>query len=78
MQSEEKIAAIEALHADLADRTLLMNVEYYVSTGLPAATLVDSTTKDDIVKALISEGFLLVDNNRDRRAAKLVRFSYLL
>lgn len=71
-QNDDKRAAITALQEDLEDKTLLLNVEYKVN-GIPAATLLDASTKDDLVKALVSEGYLLVEKRDRRSSAKLVR-----
>ncbi|KAG7187759.1 hypothetical protein KM043_016803 [Ampulex compressa] len=65
-------AAIEAFKEDVIDsKRLLLNHEYKLN-NIPAVTLVDATTNEDIVKKLISDGLLLVQNHRDRRLSKLV------
>ncbi|XP_043270366.1 staphylococcal nuclease domain-containing protein 1 [Venturia canescens] len=69
--NDDKRAAITALQEDLEDKTLLLNVEYKVN-GIPAATLLDASTKDDLVKALVSEGYLLVEKRDRRSCAKLL------
>ena len=66
--------AIEAFRDEVVTgKTLLLNVEYKVN-NVPAATLVDSTTNEDIGKGLISSGYLLVEKNRDKRLKQLVNF----
>ena len=40
-------------------KTLLMNFEWR-NSGMPHVTLVDPTTKEDIVKALVADGFLIL------------------
>lgn len=65
--------AIDAFREDVVTgKTLLLNVEFKVN-NLPAATLVDSTTNEDIGKGLIAYGYLIVEKSRDRRVKKLVR-----
>lgn len=70
--------ALKYLREDTDGRTLHLNVEYRVPGSPPAATLSDPNTKEDIVKALIAEGVLLVENRRERRLQKLVNISSLL
>lgn len=66
--------AIDAFREDVVTgETLLLNVEFKVN-NLPAATLVDSTSNEDVGKGLIAYGFLIVEKSRDRRLKKLVRF----
>lgn len=55
------------------DKILLLNTEYKISSNVTAVTLVDSNTNEDIAKGLISDGLLLVQNQRDRRLTELVR-----
>lgn len=69
--NDDKKMALSTLSEDIRDRTLLLNVEYKVN-GLPAATLIDSVTIEDIAKSLILDGWLLVDNCREKRLAKLI------
>lgn len=64
--------ALKYLREDTDGRTLHLNVEYRVQGSPPAATLSDPNTKEDIVKALIAEGVLLVENRRERRLQKLL------
>ncbi|XP_078040847.1 LOW QUALITY PROTEIN: staphylococcal nuclease domain-containing protein 1 [Augochlora pura] len=71
--TDDAKAAIEAFKEDVNDKILLMNTEYKLSnTNVLAVTLVDSTNNEDIVKGLITEGLLLVQNQRDRRLVKLI------
>ncbi|KAI5692181.1 hypothetical protein M8J75_004351, partial [Diaphorina citri] len=46
-------------------------VEYNIS-GSPYVTVLDATTKTDLMKALIGSGFFLVETRRDKRLQKLV------
>lgn len=63
--------SIDALQHDSIDRTLLLNVEYTIG-NLPYITLLDASTKEDIVKGLISDGLLMVENRREKRLQKLL------
>ncbi|XP_063980278.1 staphylococcal nuclease domain-containing protein 1 [Diachasmimorpha longicaudata] len=56
-------AALEALQDDLADKTLLLNVAYRTN-GLPAATLADPVSNEDLVKAIVSDGYLHVTSRK--------------
>ena len=71
LQNDDKKAALLALQEDLEDKTLLLNVEYKTN-GIPAATLLDASTKEDLVKALVTEGYLLVERKDRRGSAKVV------
>ncbi|KAK0167154.1 hypothetical protein PV327_004588 [Microctonus hyperodae] len=62
---DDQKAAITALQEDIEDKTLLLTVVYKTWNGPPAATLVDPVTNDDIVKSLVTDGYLLV--NREKR-----------
>lgn len=66
--------AIKYLKEDTYDRKLLLNVEYRSQTSPPAASLhVDETPEGDIIKNLITEGLLMVENRKGSRYNKLVR-----
>ena len=68
--------AIEAFREDVVTgKTLLLNVEYKVN-NIPVATLMDSTTNEDIGKGLITYGYLLVEKTRDKRLKQLVNFYF--
>ncbi|KAF7998494.1 hypothetical protein HCN44_010902 [Aphidius gifuensis] len=60
---DDQKAAIMALQEDLSERTLLLTVRHRVN-GIPAATLVDPVTKEDPVKALVTDGYLHASNMR--------------
>lgn len=60
------------------DKILLLNTEFKLNSSVTAVTLVDSSTNDDIAKGLISDGLLLVQNQRDRRLTKLVSSRFTL
>lgn len=67
--SDHKDMAIKALSQDLLNQTLLLNIE---SKGhIPEVTLMD-TSNNDVVKNLISEGLLMVQNRHERRLQKLI------
>ncbi|XP_046434309.1 staphylococcal nuclease domain-containing protein 1 [Neodiprion fabricii] len=69
--NDYKKLAIEMLQQDTAGKPLLLNIEYKVN-NLAAATLVDATTKEDVARGLILDGFLLVENRREKRLAKFI------
>lgn len=63
--------AVRALKEDILNKTLLLNVE--IRGPVPAVTLSDPAKSDsDIGKALITEGLLLANLQRDRRLTKLI------
>ncbi|CAD6237210.1 GSCOCG00002195001-RA-CDS [Cotesia congregata] len=62
---DDQKAAITAFQEDIENKTLLLSVVYKSSSGVLAATLVDPVTSEDIVKALVKDGYLLV--NREKR-----------
>ncbi|XP_034937928.1 staphylococcal nuclease domain-containing protein 1 [Chelonus insularis] len=70
---DDQKAALQALHEDVEDKTLLLSVMYKSQSGVLAATLVDPVTNEDIIKALVTDGYLLV--NREKRNA--VKAEYL-
>lgn len=70
-QPDYRNDSIDALQQDSIDRTLLLNVEYTIGS-LPHVTLLDASTKEDVVKCLISDGLLMVENRREKRLQKLV------
>jgi len=55
----------------VADQVLLLNVEYKIEKS-PYATLSTESDKTDIGKGLVRDGFLIVENRRDRRLQKIV------
>lgn len=66
--------AIKYLKEDTFDRKLLLNVEYRSQISAPAASLhTDETPEGDIIKNLITEGLLMVENRKGRSHNKLVR-----
>ncbi|XP_012259145.2 staphylococcal nuclease domain-containing protein 1 [Athalia rosae] len=69
--NDYKKMAVEMLQQDTVGKTLLLNIEYKVN-NLAAATIVDATTKDDVARGLILDGFLLVENRREKRLAKFI------
>ncbi|CAL8131754.1 unnamed protein product [Orchesella dallaii] len=70
---EDMVAdALYALRRDTNNDVFLLNVEYKAS-GLDYITLADKTSKEDITQNLVKEGFLLVDNRKERRLQKLVK-----
>ncbi|KAI5729280.1 hypothetical protein M8J76_000948 [Diaphorina citri] len=63
--------SLQRLEEELENRKVLLNVEYNIS-GSPYVTVLDATTKTDLMKALIGSGFFLVETRRDKRLQKLV------
>uniref|UniRef100_A0A1W7R9I0 Staphylococcal nuclease domain-containing protein 1 n=1 Tax=Hadrurus spadix TaxID=141984 RepID=A0A1W7R9I0_9SCOR len=64
--------AREALMEDTQNnKELLLNVEYR-NSGLEYVTLLSAEDKEDIVKSLIAEGLLLVDERREKRLQKII------
>lgn len=63
---------LKYLREDTSVNKLLLNVEYRQQGQLPAATLETTESHEDIIKNLIVEGLLLVENRREHRLAKLV------
>ena len=72
-QEEYKEEAIRVLNQDVENRPLSLNVEYRQG-NVSYATLVDTMNNDeDIAKALIHDGLLLLENRREKKLQKLVR-----
>ncbi|XP_076336232.1 staphylococcal nuclease domain-containing protein 1-like [Tachypleus tridentatus] len=63
--------ARHALIQDTDNRALLLNVEYRVG-GIEYVTLYMSEDKEDILKNLISEGLLMVENRKEKKLQKVV------
>lgn len=63
---------LKYLREDTSVNKLLLNVEYKQQGMPPAATLV-TENNEDIIKNLIVEGLLLVENRREQRLSKLVK-----
>lgn len=70
--------AIRYLKEDTADCKLKLNVEYRQQGLPPAVTLLTENQETDILKNLVKEGWLLVDDRKERRLQKLVSEPYLL
>uniref|UniRef100_A0A6B2EL05 Staphylococcal nuclease domain-containing protein 1 n=1 Tax=Phlebotomus kandelakii TaxID=1109342 RepID=A0A6B2EL05_9DIPT len=68
---EDKQEAYKMFVQDVGNRTLLLNVEYRANS-VAHASLQDPTTKADIGKALIGDGFVLCEKRREGKLAKLV------
>uniref|UniRef100_A0A8D9BSS8 Staphylococcal nuclease domain-containing protein 1 n=1 Tax=Cacopsylla melanoneura TaxID=428564 RepID=A0A8D9BSS8_9HEMI len=63
--------SIHRLEEEIENRKVLLNVEYNI-TGSPYVTVLDASTKTDLIKALIAAGYFLVETRRDKRLQKLV------
>nr|QBI71268.1 ebna2 binding protein P100 [Carausius morosus] len=68
---EYRDEAVRAFANDTMNRTLHLNVEYKVGS-LQHVTLVDPSTEEDVVKALIADGLLMCESRREKRLQKLV------
>lgn len=73
---EEFLDEVRAVFMDItANKVLLLKTEYKdVGNGLEAATLLDETSKKDIVLQMVKDGWLFVDTKtrRDRRLLKKI------
>lgn len=63
--------AVQAFADATDNQKLLLNVEYKTG-GIEYVTLLNADTKDDIVKGLIAEGYLLVEPRKEKRLQKIV------
>ncbi|XP_025099283.1 staphylococcal nuclease domain-containing protein 1-like isoform X2 [Pomacea canaliculata] len=70
---DSKQEAVDQLYNDIMNRNLLMNKEYK-GINADCVTLVaeDGDGKNDIGQMLLGNGFVLVDNRKERRLAKLM------
>ncbi len=70
-QEEAKTEAIDAMYNDMLNKQLLLNIEFktgnveYVTLSLP-------DSNDDIIQALIQDGFILAEQRKEKRLVKLV------
>lgn len=63
--------AIRVFQEDIIGRVLLLNVEYKIEKTI-YASVACSSTKADIGKSLVSDGYLMVDPRREKRLQKVV------
>ena len=63
--------AVDGFYNDVMNRQLLLNVEY-TEAGRPCVSLSDPETKEDIAKGLLSSGFVLVEQRKEKRFFKLM------
>ena len=73
LQEDAKHDAIDALHNDILNRQMQLNVEYK-NNGMDCVTLLpeEGEGSGDIGLSLISEGYVLVDFRKEKRLAKLM------
>ncbi|XP_018575956.1 staphylococcal nuclease domain-containing protein 1 [Anoplophora glabripennis] len=73
-KDEEYVAmALKYLREDTNVNKLLLNVEYTIHGSPPAASLhLDNSAEGDIIKNLITDGLLIVENVKGRRQNKLL------
>ncbi|XP_059470749.1 staphylococcal nuclease domain-containing protein 1 [Neocloeon triangulifer] len=70
---EDRADAIDEVKKVLiTNDPVFINVEYRVGTQEFVSVATDKEGKDDIIKYLLEEGFLLLENRRDRRLKKLM------
>lgn len=73
MQVEDQSDAINEIKRQLViAEPVYINVEYRVGNQEFVSVATDKDGKEDTVKYLLEEGFLLIENRRDRRLKKLV------
>lgn len=72
-QEDAKQDAVDALYNDILNRQMQLNVEYK-SNGMDYVTLLgeDGEASSDVGLSLVSEGYVLVENRKEKRLAKLV------
>lgn len=72
-QEDAKQDAVDALYNDILNKTMLLNIEYRGGSGSPDyVSLKHAETDDDVVTALITEGYLTVEARKEKRLAKMV------
>ncbi|XP_014242124.1 staphylococcal nuclease domain-containing protein 1 [Cimex lectularius] len=69
---EDQKIATRRFFEDVCDRKLQLNVEYN-EKNVSYATLYDAEREEDIGKALVEEGFILVSKRRERRLEKIMK-----
>ena len=72
-QEDAKQDAIDSLYNDILNHQMQLNVEYK-SNGMDYVTLLgeDGEASSDVGLSLVSEGYVLVENRKEKRLAKLV------
>ena len=72
-QEDAKQDAVDALYNDILNHQMQLNVEYK-SNGMDYVTLLgeDGEASSDVGLSLVSEGYVLVENRKEKRLAKLV------
>jgi staphylococcal nuclease domain-containing protein 1 len=68
---EFKQDALEAVKREVLNNQFLYNTEYRVGNA-EYVTLLIPDSKEDVGKALVSEGFLLAEQRREKRLQKMV------
>lgn len=63
--------AEDAFYNDVMNRQLMLNVEYR-NAGQEVVSLCDPESKEDIAKGLISSGYVLVEQRKEKRFAKMM------
>jgi len=76
-QVEDQSDAIHEIKKQLMiNDPVYINVEYRVGNQEFVSVATDKEGKDDVIKYLLEEGFLLIENRRDRRLKKLVSLQH--
>ena len=70
-QEEDIELAVDTLINDVLNKECLLNYEYK-SGGVDAVSLLYADTKEDIGQNMITEGFVLVEQRREKRLNKLM------
>ena len=70
-QEEDIEVAMDTLINDVLNKECLLNYEYK-SGGVDAVSLLYADTKEDIGQNMIGEGFVLVEQRREKRLNKLM------
>ncbi|XP_052242771.1 staphylococcal nuclease domain-containing protein 1-like [Dreissena polymorpha] len=68
---EAKLDAQDAFYHDVLNRQLLLNVEHRIGGG-ESVSLCDPDSNDDVAKALISAGFVMCEQRREKRFSKVL------
>lgn len=72
MQPEQVVEAQQAFQHEVSDQELKLNVEYKTA-GQEFVTLVAKSSGNDVAKTLLQEGWVLLEERRDKHLQELVR-----
>lgn len=71
LQEDAKADALDAFYNEIINKELLLNTEYKIG-GAEYVSIYFPDTKDDVAKELIAGGYILAENRREKRLAKIV------